>query len=82
MRRLTLLGQLDEIQLLALLWPRHMPRQKGVHERLEIRPPPLRKRITDLPILVDTLARELRSDRCKTLIQPLLESIDLLVLVV
>lgn len=41
-RELTLLRQLDKIQLLALLRSGNMSWQKRVHERLEIRTPPLR----------------------------------------
>lgn len=65
---LTLLWQLNEIQFLTLLRPRHMSRKERIHESLEIRPPPLRERITDLPILVHALTRELRSDRSQTLV--------------
>lgn len=59
-----------------------MPRQKRVHERLEIRPPPLSQSITNLPVLIDTLAGELRAHRGQTLIQPLLKPVDLFVFVV
>lgn len=77
---LTLLRQLNEIQLLALLRPSHMSRQERVHERLKVRPPPLRQRVPDLPIFVHAFARELRADGCETLIEPFLEALDFVVL--
>lgn len=76
----TLLRQLNEIQLLALLGPGHMSRQERVHERLEIGPPPLRDRIANLPVLVDAFAGELRSHRRQTLVEALLETVDFFVL--
>lgn len=39
-----------------------MSRQERVHKRLEIRPPPLRQRIANFPVLVDTFAGKLRAD--------------------
>ena len=77
--RLTLLRQLDEIQFLALLRPSHMSREERVHERLEVRPPPLRQRVTDLPVFVNAFARELRADGGETLVEPFLEALDFVV---
>ena len=53
---------------------------KGVHERLEIGPPPLCQCIPDLPLIVDTLARKLRAHRRQPLIKPHLEALDLIIL--
>jgi hypothetical protein len=78
--RLTLPRKLDEIQLLALLRPRNMRRDERVHERLEIRPPPLRQRIADLPFFIDALAAKLRAHRRQPLVQPLLESFYFVIL--
>jgi hypothetical protein len=52
---------------------------EGVHERLEVGPPPLRKRVADSPFVVYALARELCADRRKALVQPGLETFDLIV---
>lgn len=71
-------GQLDKVQLLALLWPRDVRRNEGVHERLEVGAPPLRESIADLPLIVDALACKLRTDRRKALVQPRFETFDLL----
>lgn len=77
---LTLSWKLDEIQLLALLGSRNMGRDEWVHERLEIRSPPLRQRISNLPILIDALTTELSTHGRKPLIQSHLEPFDLLIL--
>lgn len=53
--------------------------QKGVHERLEVRPPPLRKGIANLPFVVHTVTGELVARRCKSLVQSLLEPGDFVV---
>jgi len=50
-----------------------MRRDEGVHESLEIRPPPLRQRITNLPFLINALAAKLRTYRRQSLVQPHLE---------
>ena len=50
-----------------------------VHEGLEVRSPPLRKRVADLPFIVDAFTCELRADWCKALIQPRLEALDFVV---
>jgi hypothetical protein len=53
---------------------------EGVHEGLEVRPPPLRKCVANLPFVGDALASELRADGCKALVQPILEALNLVVL--
>lgn len=77
---LTLLRQLDIIKLLALLRPGHMCRDKRVHERLEIWPPPLRQRLANLPLALCAYARELIAHRRESLVQSGLETFDLFVL--
>jgi hypothetical protein len=39
----------------------------------------LRKRVADLPFIVDAFTCELRADWCKALIQPRLEALDFVV---
>lgn len=56
-----------------------MSRQERVHERLEIRTPPLRECVADFPILVHSFSGKLRADRRETLVQSLLESFDLVI---
>lgn len=51
-----------------------------VHEGLEIRSPPLRQRITNLPFLIDTLAAKLRTDGCQALVQSHLEALNLIII--
>jgi len=53
--------------------------KKWVHERLEIRSPPLCKGIAYLPFVVYALARELVADWCQTFVQAELEALDLVV---
>ena len=65
----TTFGQLDEIQLLALLGSRHMRRQKRIHEGFEIGPPPLRNGIRNVPLVIDALTRELGPRRCQALVE-------------
>jgi len=77
--RPTATGQLDKVELLALLRPGDVRGDEWVHEGLEVGPPPLRKRVADLPLIVDAFTRELRADRCQALIQPRLEALDLAV---
>ena len=76
---LTASGQLDKIELLALLWPGNVRRDERIHERFEIRPPPLCKCIRNLPFVIDTLARKLCADRRQSFIQPRLEALDFFV---
>ena len=51
-----------------------------IHKRLEIWSPPLRQSITNLPLLVDTLATKLRSNRRKALVQSHLEPLNLIII--
>lgn len=59
-----------------------MSREERVHESFEIRTPPLRKSITNLPGLVDTFARKLRADRSETFVQALLETVNFFIFIV
>lgn len=59
-----------------------MAGEEGVHESLEIRSPPLREGVPNLPVLVDALSGELRPDRGEALVQARLEPLDLVVVVV
>ena len=52
---------------------------EGVHKGLEVRPPPLRQRVGDLPLVVDAFAGELCADWGQALVQALLEARDLVV---
>lgn len=74
--------QLNEIQLLALLRPRHVRRNKRVHERLKVGSPPLCERVTNLPLIVHALAGELASDGGKPFVQTGLETFELAFVVV
>lgn len=56
-----------------------MAREEGVHEGLEIRPPPLRQRIADLPVLVDPFAGELRAHGRQSFIQTHLKAVNFVV---
>ena len=53
-----------------------MRRDKRVHKRLEIRPPPLRQRVRNLPFIIHALPRELAANWRQSLIQPVLEPIN------
>jgi hypothetical protein len=77
--RRTAARELDEVELLALLRPSDVRGDERVHECLEVRSPPLRERVADLPLIVDTLACELCANWCKTLIEPSLKALDLVV---
>lgn len=70
MDKRTAAGKLDEIELLALLRPRDVRRDKWVHEGLEIGSPPLRQCVADLPFIVDAFACELGADWREALVQP------------
>lgn len=50
-----------------------------VHEGLEVWPPPLRKAVANLPLVIHPFAGELSADRRKSLVQPSLKSLDLVV---
>lgn len=75
----TLSRKLNKIQLLTLLRPRNMRWDKRIHKRLEIRPPPLRQRIPNLPLLIHALPTKLRAHRRQSFIQPFFEPRDLFV---
>lgn len=57
-----------------------MRRDERIHEGFEVWAPPLRKSVTDLPLVVYALACELCADGCKALVQPSLKAFDLVVL--
>jgi hypothetical protein len=75
----TLSWQLNKIELLALFRPCNMRRNERVHESFKVRSPPLRQRVSNFPFPIDSLSGKLISDRRQPLIQPLLESINLVV---
>jgi hypothetical protein len=77
--RHTAARKLDEVELLTLLWPGDVRGDEWVHECLEVGSPPLRKCVSNLPLIVDALACELRADWCKALVQPGLEAFDLVI---
>jgi hypothetical protein len=77
--RRTATWKLYEVELLTLLRARDVCRDKWVHERLEVGPPPLRQCVTDLPLVVDAFACELGADGRETLVEPRLEALDLVV---
>jgi hypothetical protein len=70
----------NKVQLLALLRSSDMRWDERVHEGLEIGSPPLRQRITDLPLFIDTLTTELRTNWSQALIQSNLEAFNLVIL--
>lgn len=55
---------------------------EGVHEGLKVWTPPLGERVANLPLVVDALARELGSDGGQTLVQAVLEALELAFVVV
>ena len=59
-----------------------MSGEERVHESLEIRTPPLRESITNLPGFVDTFARELRADRSETFVEALLKAVDFFIFII
>lgn len=75
---LTGLWELDEVELLALLGAGDVGRDEGVHEGLEVRPPPLGKTVADMPVR-RVLAVAQAADRGQALVQPGLEALNLLV---
>lgn len=70
---------MDEVKLLAFLGPGNVGRNEGVHESLKVGTPPLRQCVSNYPFVVDALSCELCSDRCKALVQPRLETLDLVI---
>jgi len=75
----TATWKLDEVELLTLLRAGDVCRNEWVHERLEVGPPPLCQCVADLPLVVDALTCELGADGRKTLVEPRLETLDLVV---
>lgn len=75
----TALRKLNQIKLLAFFRPSDMRRQEGIHERLEIRPPPLRQRIPNLPFVIDPFAGELAPDGGEAFVQAEFEAFDFVV---
>ncbi len=53
--------------------------QKGVHERFEVGPPPLRKSVANLPFIIHAVAGELVTGRCESFVEALLKAGDLIV---
>ena len=53
-----------------------MRRQVRIRERLETWPPPLRKRIRNLPFIIDTFTGELRPRRCEAFVETRFEAFD------
>lgn len=78
--KLTLLGKLDQVQLLALLGTGAVARNERIHEGLEVGAPPLSQAVADLPVTIDTFASELGTGGSQALIETLLETLDFLVL--
>jgi hypothetical protein len=56
-----------------------MCRDKRIHERLKVGPPPLRQSISDFPVLVDALAAELSAYWSQSFIESLFEAVNLFV---
>ena len=54
-----------------------MRRAEWIHERLEIRSPPLRDRVCNLPLIIDTFTRELSPRRRQALIEARFETFNL-----
>jgi hypothetical protein len=57
-----------------------MRRNERVHEGLKVGPPPLRQCIADYPLVVYAFACKLCADWCEALVQPRLESLNLVIL--
>jgi hypothetical protein len=72
----TGLWKLDEVELLAFLGSRDVRGNEGVHEGLEVSPPPLRKTIPDLPV-AGLFALAQSSHGSQPLVQTNLKAIDL-----
>jgi hypothetical protein len=77
--KLTASRQLDEVELLALFWPRAVRGNKWVHEGFKVWAPPLRQCIPNLPLVIYAFARKLTSNRCQTLIETFLEAVNLFI---
>ena len=59
-----------------------MRRVVGVHEGLKAGSPPLRNRVCDLPLIVDTLAGELGPRRRQALVETRFEAFNFVLVVV
>lgn len=59
-----------------------MRRVVRIHEGLEAGSPPLRNRVCDLPLIVDTLAGELGPRRRQALVETRFETFDFVLVVV
>ena len=59
-----------------------MRRIVRIHEGLKARSPPLRNRICDLPLIIDTLAGKLGSRRRQALVETRFEAFDFVLVVV
>ena len=57
-----------------------MSRVKWIHERFEIGPPPLSERVCNLPLIIDTLARELGPRWRQPLVETRFEAFDLFII--
>ena len=57
-----------------------MSRVEWIHERFEIGPPPLSERVCNLPLIIDTLARELGPRRRQALVETRFEAFDLVII--
>lgn len=53
-----------------------MRRQERIHERLKVRPPPLRKRVCNLPLIIDSFACKLGAGWCQALVESGFETSD------
>lgn len=56
-----------------------MRRQKRIHERFEVGPPPLRQGVPNHPLVVDTFAGELIAHRRQALVETDLETLSFVV---
>ena len=57
-----------------------MSRVEWIHERFEIGPPPLSERVCNLPLIIDTLARELSPRWRQALVETRFEAFDLVII--
>lgn len=78
-QQLTRLGQLDDVELLALLGAGDVGGDEGVHEGLEVGAPPLGQAVADLPVALG-LAVAQAADGREAVVEAVLEALDLVVL--
>ena len=57
-----------------------MTRVEWIHERFKVGPPPLCERVGNLPLIIDTLARELSPRRRQALVETRFEAFDLFII--